>query len=161
MSTDPATGVPQAEPESPWPGGGVLVGVDGSAESVAALREAKTLAEKLGTPLHAVVCWDYPDLAFGDVTSPEILAYPKEDADHVLRTVTRDVFGAEVPDWFTGSVHRGRPAPSLIRLSRGAAMLVVGSRGRGGFIGLLLGSVSSACVAHAECPVLVVPRPAG
>ncbi|MFM7045875.1 MAG: universal stress protein [Ilumatobacteraceae bacterium] len=53
----------------------------------------------------------------------------------------------------------GSPAYALIDAARGAAMLVVGSRGHGGFMGLLLGSVSSACVHHAHCPIVVVPKP--
>lgn len=53
----------------------------------------------------------------------------------------------------------GSPAYALIDASKGAAMLVVGSRGHGGFMGLLLGSVSSACVHHAHCPIVVVPKP--
>lgn len=53
----------------------------------------------------------------------------------------------------------GSPAYALIDAAKGAAMLVVGSRGHGGFMGLLLGSVSSACVHHAHCPIVVVPKP--
>lgn len=52
----------------------------------------------------------------------------------------------------------GSPAYALVDAAKGAAMLVVGSRGHGGFVGLLLGSVSSACVHHAHCPIVVIPK---
>ena len=66
------------------------------------------------------------------------------------------VFGDELPAWFTTSAQNGSAARVLIEASRGAQMLVLGTRGHGGFVGLMLGSVSSACATHAHCPVLIV-----
>ena len=77
----------------------------------------------------------------------------------MLRAASEAVFDDEPPTWFTWSARHGRPAKVLIDKSDGAEMLVVGSRGHGGFAALLLGSVSAACAEHAHCPVLVVhPR---
>ena len=74
----------------------------------------------------------------------------------MLADVTEAVFGSERPEWFSAVTAQGTPAKVLIDASKDAEMLIVGSRGHGGFVGLLLGSVSSACVAHAHCPVLIV-----
>lgn len=69
-------------------------------------------------------------------------------------------FGAELPQNVTPRLVRGNPRTALIDGSKEASMLVVGRRGRGRPAGLLLGSVSSACVVHAHCPVLVFHTPA-
>jgi nucleotide-binding universal stress UspA family protein len=66
------------------------------------------------------------------------------------------VFGGDRPAGLVTRVEQGGAARILIDVSQGANLLVVGSRGHGGFAGLLLGSVSSACAEHAACPVLVV-----
>ena len=63
------------------------------------------------------------------------------------------------PARLQATVADGSPAKTLLQISEGARMLVVGSRGHGGFTGLLLGSVSAACTEHAHCPVLVVHGP--
>ena len=68
-------------------------------------------------------------------------------------------FGPETPDNVEVRLAQGHPRHVLIEESKSADMLVLGRRGHGGFGGLLLGSVSSACVAHAHCPVLVVHSP--
>src|SRR3954449_548758 len=94
--------------------------------------------------------WQYPMLGF-----PPIQWNPEEDAKGVLSQTVIDAFGGEVPPDLERAVLQGQPAEVLAEASRGAEMLVVGSRGRGGFAGLLLGSVSSAVAAHAHCPVLI------
>ncbi|MBN9158102.1 universal stress protein [Microbacterium sp.] len=131
----------------------ILVGVDGSASSVDALRYAVTLAGALGRPIRAVMTWDYAaliDLYPTPGRSPE-----KETAAHLDAVIAR-AFTEGRPAVLTTRVVAGPPASVLIAESRHAEMLVLGTRGRGGFTGLLLGSVSAACAAHAHCPVLIV-----
>lgn len=156
----------------PWSQPGILVGVDGSESSHAALSYAADLARKLGLPLHALSVWDNPSLMWGDAYTyfgePEIDF--EANAKQLVNGEVARVFPDEVPDWVTTAARPGSAARALIDASSEAAMLVVGSRGHGGFAGLLLGSVSSACASHAHCPVLVVrgrtqvtepPAPAG
>jgi nucleotide-binding universal stress UspA family protein len=153
-SRDPRSLEPQ--PPLPWASPGILVGVDGSAGSIAALRRAAKLAPALGLPLHAVVVWDYPTLVSGDYYYPEEYIDSADGVVEIVATAAEQVFDGDPPEWFTSSLRRGKPARELVELSKEAAMLVVGGRGHGGFLGLLLGSVSDACAAHAHCPVLVV-----
>jgi nucleotide-binding universal stress UspA family protein len=128
----------------------IVVGVDGSPRSKDALRQAQRLAKVTGCSLKAVMAWQYPMLGL-----PPIPWDPEEDAEDVLSQTVIDAFGGEVPPDLERAVVQGQPAQVLAEASRGAEMLVVGSRGRGGFTGLLLGSVSSAVAAHAHCPVLI------
>jgi nucleotide-binding universal stress UspA family protein len=81
---------------------------------------------------------------------------PEADATQCLTDSIDDAFGTERPTGLRLLVREGLPAKVLLDESRGATMLIVGSRGHGGFSGLLLGSVSASCAEHATCPVLVV-----
>ena len=81
---------------------------------------------------------------------------PIADATKCLTDSVDEVFGAERPVGLRMLVREGLPAKVLLDESKGAIMLIVGSRGHGGFSGLLLGSVSATCAEHAKCPVLVV-----
>jgi nucleotide-binding universal stress UspA family protein len=144
----------------PWARSGILVGVDGSEPAEAALKYATKLAEKLDLPLHVLVVWRDPALTWGDAYPyPASFAALEESANMVAARSVAEVFPDGPPVWLTMSARQGLPAPELITASREATMLVVGTRGHGGFTGLLLGSVSSACVSHAHCPVLVVREP--
>lgn len=133
----------------------VLVGVDGSESSRDALRYAGKIAAALGAPLRVITTWDYPALID---FYPTVGWAPDVDAATILETAVKDVFAANPPAALSTSVLAGPAAAALIRESRGAEMLVLGSRGRGGFVGLLLGSVSATCATHAHCPVLIVRR---
>ena len=135
----------------------IVVGVDGSDASVEALKQAQGLAVGLGANLVALACWDYPPVYDGYV------AMGINDFDvragEILQEAVVKAFGPETPANIETRLVQGRPRHTLIDASRTADMLVVGRRGHGGFGGLLIGSVSSACVAHAHCPVLVVHTP--
>lgn len=134
----------------------IIVGVDGSEASLEALREARTMAEALGCPLTAVAAWELPRTAaqYPYPVEQEFEDSARRRLEHALQTV----FGDDRPEGLQTVVRGGTPARVLRDLSEGARMVVVGSRGHGGFAGLLLGSVSSAVAAHATCPVLVTRR---
>ena len=135
------------------PGGRIVVGIDGSAQSLAALRRGARMAERLGCSLVGVTVWDFP---------PSWPGYamggwdPERDAHAIAREAATEVFGEQPPSWFSSVVRSGSAARQLIAESEDAEMLIVGSRGLGGFTGLLLGSVSRSVVEHADCPVLVI-----
>ena len=135
----------------------VVVGVDGSAASLAALREARVLAELMGCPLRVVMAWQRPETTW-EYLPPAGFSF-EEDARTRLADAVSRVLGEPTPNWVEQVVREGSPARVLRDVSKDARTLVVGSRGHGGFAGLLLGSVSSAVAAHAACPVLVVHHP--
>lgn len=132
----------------------IVVGVDGSASSLAALRRADRIARALNVPLEAVIAWHTPMAVGGYPVALEVS--PEDDARGILNASLDTVFGEQRPAWIHSTIMEGNPAKVLIDESRHAEMLVLGSRGHGGFAGLLLGSVSAACAEHARCPVLVM-----
>jgi nucleotide-binding universal stress UspA family protein len=132
----------------------IVVGVDGSEESKSALRWAARFAAVTGGGIDAVLAWHTP-VSVGWTYAPEDWR-PDEDAEQTLANTVDEVFGADRPADIALIVEEGNPAKVLLDHSEGAEMLVTGSRGHGGFAGLLLGSVSSHCAEHATCPVLVV-----
>ena len=133
--------------------GGVVVGIDGSESSIDALRHAVRVAKAFGASLEAITVWNYPPVF---ETYPPANWSPEADAREIVDTAAKEVFGGDLPSWFRATTRRGSIARTLIEESEGAAMLILGSRGHGGFVGLLLGSVSAACAEHAHCPVLIV-----
>jgi nucleotide-binding universal stress UspA family protein len=135
----------------------IVVGLDGSASSDAALRQAARLAKALDTSLEGVTAWAYPIAlsAYPVMTLPSF----EDSARNIAEEAANRIFGNRWPEWFTIVVAEGNAAHVLITQSEGAEILVVGSRGHGGFAGLLLGSVSAECAAHAKCPVLVAREP--
>jgi nucleotide-binding universal stress UspA family protein len=133
----------------------ILVGIDGSESSVKALRHAARLAAALELPLEAVAVWQKAHSMY-DFYQSETGWTPEKDIEKLLTDATEAAFGPDRPANYTQTALQGIPTRTLIRYSADAEMLVLGSRGHGGFTGLLLGSVSSALVAHARCPVLIV-----
>jgi nucleotide-binding universal stress UspA family protein len=140
----------------------IVVGVDGSAASLEALRWAARQARLTGAPLLALTAWAFPEhpTPFGIV--PDI-PLPPDELDQVrarLEETTRAVVGAD-DVVVRSTVVPGDAATVLLRAAEDAQLLVVGSRGRGTFAGVLLGSVSAHVAHHAPCPVVVVRPRAG
>ena len=132
----------------------VLAGVDGSEVSIAALRRAAAIAGDTGT-LTIVTTWDYPAMTADGIPEAGRMDLIAEDCQ---KTAIEEVFGATLPANVTVRTTRGGAARVLTELSADADLLVLGSRGHGGFAGLLMGSVSRACAEHAKCDVLIVRR---
>ena len=132
----------------------IVVGVDGSTQSKQALRWAASAAKASGAIIDAVAAWEYP-ANFGWVTVPNDWN-PGTAMEKALSATVDEVFGTDRPVGMRLSVVEGYPTAVLLDASKDALMLIVGSRGHGGFAGLLLGSVSASVAEHATCPVLVV-----
>jgi nucleotide-binding universal stress UspA family protein len=143
-------------------GGGqelVVVGVDGSAESVAALRWAARYAAATGARVRALLAWHYPTAAGGPPqgVAPEAVRSETEEQMHqTLDEAIAKVYAGQETAGVEKSTSYGHPAQALIEASREADLLVVGSQGHGAFTGMLVGSVSIHCVTGAFCPVVVV-----
>ncbi|GIF16367.1 universal stress protein [Actinoplanes teichomyceticus] len=134
----------------------IVVGTDGTGSGTAAVRWAAREADRRGLPLLVlhVLEWDWAVSRYD--FSGEAFTAARDHARTVIMEAAR-VAGEAAPDVAIElRVPVGRPAPQLLDASAGAAQLVVGDRGRGGFTGLLLGSVSRRMAAHAHCPVVVV-----
>jgi nucleotide-binding universal stress UspA family protein len=158
--------------EAPWvdaegmPGPRVVVAVDGSAGSRAALQFAVADAARRGIPVEAVIAYRWPDYlmdfdVMGGADTERMRARLRAEAEGRVRAVVDEVAGASpgpVPEVRIRAMH-GAPAEVLVRASEGASLLVVGSRGHGGFSSMLLGSTSMQCAMHATCPVTVVHSP--
>ena len=135
----------------------IVVGVDASEESEEALRWAARYAEYVGGQLDVVHVWSLPTEHIWIESMPP--PTPRtETAREALAKIVERVMGHHPAVPVTTSVIEGHVTKELIDRAKGAILLVVGCRGRGGFDGLLLGSVSSTCAAHAPCPVVVVRR---
>lgn len=137
----------------------VVVGVDGSAESVDALKWAAGYAAVTGARISAVLCWHFPAPAGPAPVGRAPQAITKEvrvNLQSALDKALARVFGTATPDKVTTKVAYGHPAAVLVDESNDADLLVVGNRGHGAFTGMLVGSVSIHCVSHAECTVVVV-----
>lgn len=156
--------------------GTIVVGVDGSAGSDAALRWALEEARLRGSELRVVHAYQPPQAGLGDIAAgPAGLAGPAVFSSEELERL-RSAAESEARALVEGALQRvgageldgldiriealaGPAAQTLIELGRGAELLVLGSRGRGGFLGLLLGSVSQQCAQHPPCPVVILPPP--
>ena len=150
LGTDPQSG-----------SGRIVVGVDGSPHSEEALRWALGQARLTGQPVDAVTSWSYPVTYGGMGGVGAVMAFDWEgEATGTLEDTVAKAAGSSDGDRVSQRVVQGHPAQVLVDAAADAALLIVGSRGRGGFTGMLLGSVSQHVIARAACPVVVVRAPA-
>jgi len=136
----------------------VVVGVDGSPSSVEALRWVLRYATAMNRDVVMITAWDVP-MSMGYPTVFDGVDWAGEArtvADKALADTADLRSGVDV----TADVVHGHPANVLVDASKDAELLVVGSRGHGTAVGMLLGSVSQHCVHRAGCPVVVVRAPA-
>jgi nucleotide-binding universal stress UspA family protein len=151
-----------SDPDPSRPVRKIVVGVDGSEASRVALRHA----------VDAAIDWEAELIAFSSMpiaAGTNLLAWAPGQVDHsallaeleaeVGRIIEDELRDRELPESFTVRHHAldGTASALLVEVSGSVDLLVVGSRGRGGFSGLLLGSTSQAVLHHARCPVMVVP----
>jgi len=133
----------------------VIVGVDGSDASKDALRWAVHQAGLVGAEVHAIYAWRVPNTFYGGGVPSAVERDLAHDSQTELNEIITEVVG-EHPEHLIAKAVEGHAAPTLVEASEHAQLLVVGSRGRGAFAGMLLGSISDYCVSHAGCPVVVV-----
>ncbi len=132
----------------------VVVGVDGSLSSKEALAWAIRYAETSGATVTAVATWELPT-SYGWAPMPEGLDL-QGDTKGMLQSVVADAQKDHDGVELAAEVYEGHPAAVLTELSKDASLVVVGSRGHGEFVGMMIGSVSQHLAAAAHCPVVVV-----
>ena len=137
----------------------VVVGVDGSEPAKRALRWAIEEAKLRGARLTVVTAWHVAGYAHGAPGFAPILSQPidksvREAAETIASEAAEEGRAAGIET--DVSVRNAQAADALIESAEGADLLVVGSRGHGGFAGLLLGSVGQQCAHHASCPVAII-----
>ena len=138
----------------------IVVGVEGSGYARAALIWALEEAHHRGAVIEVVTCYSptyvpaAPDLGYVPLDSFDLAAEVEKMQGEVIESaVEASDFGDEVE--VRRVLQKGRPADTLMTAAEGATMLVVGNRGRGGFAGLRLGSVSQAIAHHSPCPLVI------
>jgi nucleotide-binding universal stress UspA family protein len=142
----------------------IVAGVDGSDSSLLALRWAVEEAGLRDATVEAVTAWQLPTWfvteGFGRVDYAALGREFEESARQTLAHTVQLASSSNPAAHVDQLVVEEPAATALLQTAKGAELLVVGSRGMGGFKGLLMGSVSSHCVTHATCPVVVVRSPA-
>ena len=140
--------------------GRIVVGTDGSDSAVHALQWALAEAERRGDEVHVIHAWQYPTtvVTMEGMIPPSVhVDFAKEAHDILDLAIENALAGAESRVPITREAKRAPAAMALIDASAHADLLVVGSRGRGGLAGLVLGSVGQQCATHAKCPVVILP----
>lgn len=139
----------------------IVVGFDGSPAGDAALAAALEEARLRSLPLEVICAYEVPALEYAGVAfapTPEVNEAAQRHAEAVAASVAEKV-GPDPGVTVTTTAVPGHPATILLHESKDATLLVVGTRGRHAFKGLVLGSVSSALAHHCAIPLLIVPAP--
>lgn len=140
----------------------ILVGVDGSVQSIAALKWAADLAAQFGVEIEVITIWQTPFptvelMAIGfNLDLTELNERPEQIAQYRIEKSIVGAYGEPSPRGVTRSVEEGYPALVLIEKSKNFDLLVLGNRGHSPVVETLLGSVSMHCLAHSHCPVVIV-----
>jgi nucleotide-binding universal stress UspA family protein len=132
----------------------VVVGVDGSPHSAAALRWAIGEAAEHHGEVLAVLAWQMPFVSIPGAFGRDELEQSYKE--YLVKTISEAAPSPPVP--LTSVVAEGEPIESLIEAAKGAQLLVLGTKGQSRYAGLMLGSVSAACAANAPCPVVLIRR---
>lgn len=155
----PVAVIPDPDPaEVPTGAMSIVVGVDGSPSSRRALEWGTEEARLLDVPVQAVLVRPAVDPVTADASATELPALDEradEGARRRLLKIIRDTLGDHGPA-VRPRILPGQAADVLVTETGRSSILVIGSRGRGGFTGLLLGSVSQQCLTHAQGPVVVM-----
>jgi nucleotide-binding universal stress UspA family protein len=134
----------------------IVVGVDGSANSRMALRRAAEEAIAHEASLEVVLAWNLLDEVTASHFDPH---YGEATASADLAQILKEELDDDQLALAATSVANDLPARAILAAAQGAWLVVLGSRGLGGFTGLLLGSVSQQVTHHSPCPVMIVPDP--
>ena len=141
-------------------GSRIVAGVDGSPSAMSALQWAIGQAGLTGASVDAVIAWHYPAAVGGFGYAPVDMMQSGSDFEEIAQKIVADAISNAADRSGSVRVHprviEGNPARVLLDAAVGADLLVVGSRGHGGFTEALLGSVSQHCVHYAPCPVVVI-----
>jgi nucleotide-binding universal stress UspA family protein len=141
-------------PEDGTGTGRIVVGLDGSPPSLEALEWAARQADLTGATLEIILTWEWPSSMGWAVPLPDDFD-PEADVRKTLDTAVESIRPAHPGVTIDSRIVNGHPAQLLVDASKGADLLVVGSRGHGQFVGMLIGSVSEYSAKNAHCPVLV------
>jgi nucleotide-binding universal stress UspA family protein len=147
-----------ADSDTPSTIGRIVAGVDGSSTSLDALSWAARLAHLTGSMLEVVTTWEWPP-SFGWAAPAPTDFDPEADIRTMLDSAADKVRSAYPGLRVETRLINGHPSPVLVEESKGADLLVVGNRGHGEFVGMLLGSCSGHCATNAHCPVLIYRTP--
>ena len=141
--------------------GKIVVGVDGSPQAKRAVSWALEEAGAHGDEVLLVHAWEFPAILTISYHGPTLPVFSREEVEKLSQQLldkAADEARRQAPTLTVSTrLVEGHPGKVLVEAAQGARLLVVGSRGMGGFKGMVMGSVSTSCVHHARCPIVIVP----